>query len=100
MKLADCYICWTPLADSYPVGMRGKARLFRQAGPDDLRPFVCRAGRNDARAHDPRLERRQTYALAVAMIMTVRDGLDVGDVHGLMLGIDEYASGSCPELVT
>jgi hypothetical protein len=80
--------------------MRGKARIFGPtAGADEMTPFACRAGRNDSRAHDPRLEMRQTWALQIAFVMHERDGLDTAAVHKLMLSIEEYASGSTEDLV-
>jgi hypothetical protein len=59
MKISDVWICWTPNLPTYASGMRGKARIFPStAGSDDIRPFPCRAGRCEARSHDPRLEVR------------------------------------------
>src|SRR5438045_2741210 len=99
MKLSDAMICWTPQRPEYASGMRGKARIFPvTAGVDEMAPFPCRAGRTDRRAHDPRLEVRQTYALMLAFVMHERDGLDLNVVRQLMLSIDEYASGCAEEL--
>jgi hypothetical protein len=100
VKISEATICWTPNLPKYPSGMRGKARIFPvTAGMDEMKPFPCRAGRSDPRAHDPRLELRQTFALMIAMIMTERDGLGLNVVHQLMLSIDEYASGCAEDLL-
>jgi hypothetical protein len=99
MRIGDAMICWTPNRPEYPSGMRGKARIFEStAGADEMTPFPCRAGRTDPRAHDPRLEARQTWSLQIAFVMHERDGLSVATVHKLMLGIDEYASGCAEDL--
>jgi hypothetical protein len=99
VKISEATVCWTPNRPEYPSGMRGKARIFATtAGTDEMTPFVRRAGRSDPRAHDPSLERRQTYALMIAFVMHQRDDLDIAAVHKLMLSIDEYASGSTEDL--
>jgi hypothetical protein len=101
MKIADCFICWTPVAEKYPSGFRGKIRLF-QAGTAhvDMAPFACKAGRFDARAQDPRPEIRQAYVLMIALMMSERDGLNVASVHRFFLEhIDEYAAACAPELL-
>ena len=99
MKIGEVIIAWTPNKDSYPEGMRGKARLFPGSTPlDQLAPFACRGGHCDAQAHDPNPEKRQAYALRVAFVMSERDGLDAGDVHELMLEVDEYRAVA-PDLV-
>jgi len=101
MKMSDAMICWTPNRPEYASGMRGKARIFAAvaAGVDEMTPFPRRAGRTDARAHDPRPEVRQTYALMLAFVMSERDGLDPATVHQTMLAIDEYRDGCAQELL-
>jgi hypothetical protein len=99
MKISDAVIVWTPNCEQYPTGFRGKAIIFpASARPDEITPFARRAGRADPRAHDPRLEVRQAYALMIAMVMSERDGLDLASVHQLMLTIEEYASGCAEDL--
>lgn len=101
MKIADCFICWTPNADSYPAGFRGKIRCFSAGTAHaDMAPFACHAGRFDARAQDPRPEVRQAYVLMVALMMSERDGLNAGAVHRFMLEhVDEYREACAPELL-
>jgi hypothetical protein len=99
VRISDATICWTPNCERYPAGFRGKARIFpSSARPDEITPFARRGGHADPRAHDPRLEVRQAYALMIAMAMSERDGLDLASVHQLMLSIEEYASGCAEEL--
>jgi hypothetical protein len=102
VKISDCTICWTPVSEEYPSGFRGKVRLFPAGtAPADMAPFACRAGRFDARAQDPRPEVRGAYVLMVALMMTERDGLDVGLVHRWMLeNVDEYAAACAPDLLS
>jgi hypothetical protein len=101
VKIGDVTICWTPDGPQYPAGFRGKVRCFPAGTPEaDLELFACRAGRVDTLAHDPSLEKRQAYALKLALFMTQRDGLNLAAVHQLMLAIDEYRSGCAPELLS
>jgi hypothetical protein len=101
MKITDCTIAWTPDRPEYPAGMRAKCRIFPGGAPQaDLAPFPCQAGRFDARAQDPRPEVREAYVLAIALMMSERDGLDVGLVHRFFLQhIDEYREACAPELL-
>jgi hypothetical protein len=101
MRISDCTIAWTPIAEKYPAGFRGKVRLFPAGTPEaDIAPFACRAGRFDARAQDPRREVRDAYTLMIALMMSKRDGLDVGSVHRFFLEhIDEYREACAPELL-
>jgi hypothetical protein len=101
VKISDCTICWTPNSERYPVGFRAKVRIFSAGTPDpEMAPFACRAGRFDARAQDPRAEVRGAYVLAIALMMTERDGLDVEAVHRFLVDhIEEYRSACAPELL-
>ena len=101
MKISDATLAWTPDRPEYSAGMRGKCRLFpATAGEADIAPFACKAGRFDARAQDQRSEVREAYVMMVALMMSQRDGLDVGSVHRFFLEhIDEYREACAPELL-
>jgi hypothetical protein len=96
--LRESLICWTPKRELYAPGFRGKIRIFPAGTPEEhWRPFAHRAGSCDARAHDARLEVRQTYALTIANVLVLRDGLDAAAVHKVMLEVEEYVSGTMEE---
>jgi hypothetical protein len=80
--------------------MRGKARIFAatEVSAEGIKPFPRSFRHIDPRANDPRLDRRQTWALQIAFLMIVVDGLDLRDVHQLMLSIDEYVTGCADDL--
>lgn len=100
MKISEVILAWTPDCPEYPAGFRGKLRLFAAGTPEaDLQLFTHRAGRGSPRAHDPRREVREAYAVGIATLMIDRDGLDFRAVHQAMLQVEEYATGSAPELL-
>lgn len=100
MKISEALIVWTPRSQLHPSGFRGKARIFPAGTQEEhVKPFARRAGSCDARAHDARLEVRQNYALTIANVLVLRDGLDAATVHKLMIDIEEYASGTADEML-
>jgi hypothetical protein len=118
MKISHATIVWTPNRPGFPIGFRGKARIFATHGADHgdehIAAFARSAGRSDERSHGP-LEVRQDLCREIALEMK-RDGVnqrliaspyggavgagnlgeefgpDTDAVHHLMLGVDEYAS--------
>jgi hypothetical protein len=114
-KINEVIIAWTPDRDGFPLGFRGKARIFTAHGahPADehIAAFARSSGRSDERAHGP-LAARQDLCREIALEMK-RDGVnqrlvdrpgnhgydspqdfrpDADAVHQIMLGVDEYAS--------
>jgi hypothetical protein len=98
MRIAEALIVWTPKRERYEPGFRGKICIFPAGSQEEhVRPFAHRAGSCDARAHDARLEVRQTYALTIANILVLRDRLDAATVHKVMSEVEEYVSGTVEE---